>query len=101
MLLIDFVDNMKMEQSIWEKDKNRAQFLKKSRNELKASSGRFKKEKRETLQIRIEKDVYRQVKMISRLEKKTMSYIASNILATICHDLIDGQIELYKDLLPS
>lgn len=92
---------MRIEQSVWKKDEKRVQFLKRSRSELKASKGRFKRKKRTTVQMRVEKDVYQRVKMIAKLEKRTISHIASSILASVCHDLIDGQIELYKDLLPS
>lgn len=80
VLLTIFVNKMKRKkQTIWETDKNRKKFLSESSQELKNSTKRFKK-RRESVQIRLEKEAYGYLKSLAKRNGKTILYTASTIL---------------------
>jgi hypothetical protein len=66
-------------QTVWETDKNRKKFLSESRQELKNSTRRFKN-KKESVQIRLEKEAYRYAKSLAQKNDKTILCTVSTIL---------------------
>ena len=77
---------MKINKNLWEIDKNRKKFLRQSKHELKNSAKKFKQPK-ESVQIRIRKDTYKELKMYARNNRKTTTSFATEILlSTFKHD---------------
>lgn len=83
---------MKIDQNLWKTDKNRKKFLNQSEHELKNSAKKFKQPK-ESVQIRIRKDTYKELKMYARNNRKTITSLASDIIeSTFKHNSKGGYI---------
>jgi predicted DNA-binding protein len=76
---------MKIDQRLWDTDKGRRQFVKRSSHELKNSAKRFK-DKRETVQIRISKSTHQKIKAYSKVTRRTISVLVSHILENVLND---------------